>query len=205
MRRYLLALWRALLVALFSGLTHYISEILVKDNRLAPVCDTKRMPYWIFLQQLNRAETSALNRLFGLCRRMSEATTDSEIQNIEHEARELIDQSQTNFFWQFKALTTPLRIANSEKLPRILDDIEKALLLRDDEIDWRKYGFEGGAAYDSWKVSDDHGEAYGYDESTHHLERMMIGSVALLHEQLIAQIASELNDPKGIACKLAKS
>lgn len=185
---YRVAILGAILAAIFSGLLNEWSE---KNDQPTQV-DRRYTAYQLFLERLNASDAPQLTRLFSLAHRISFLDTDGEIQSFEDQAETLLEtRGAEEILWQFDVASAPLRIYGSNEVRVILDDIGKALLLRDEDVDWQRYGTMIASRHESIREAQESGSAYGFEERISPEERLMIFSFALLCDRLFNQLWSE--------------
>lgn len=185
---YLVALWSAILAALFSGFGYLIAERKAAEEAI------KDATYLLFLKQFNQRDMPELTRLVSLGQHMPRLVTDSEIQDFEYQAEKLFEnQGIHRLQWQFDTISVALRIGGSLAIRNLLDDIEKALSSREDEIDWQAYGEGVANIYRQRLLVEETGSPYGYDELTTSEERLMIATTGVLFELLFEQIRHEIS------------
>ncbi len=181
---YLVALWSVILAALVSGFGHLLAESKA----------TKDATYLLFLKQFNQRDMPELTRLVSLGHQMPKLVTDSEIQDFEYQADKLLkNQGIHKLQWQFDTVSVALRIGGSLAVRKLLDDIEKALSSREDEIDWQAYGQGVANVYRQRLLTEEAGSPYGYDELTTSEKRLMIATTGMLFELLFEQMRHELS------------
>jgi hypothetical protein len=186
---YLVALWSAILTALFSAFGH-----LFEESKAAKEMAVKDATYLLFLKQFNQRDLPELTRLVSLGHQMPKLVTDSEIQDFEYQAEKLLDnQGLHKLQWQFDTVSIALRIGGSLAIRKLLDDIEKALSSREDEIDWQAYGQGVANFYRRRLLAEETGSPYGYDELTTSEERLMIATTGVLFELLFEQMRREIS------------
>jgi hypothetical protein len=185
---YLVALWSAFLAALVSGIGH-----LLADSKATKEMTVKDATYLLFLKQFNQRDLPELTRLVSLGHQMPKLATDSEFQDFEYQARKLLkNQGIHKLQWQFDTVSVALRIGGSLAIRKLLDDIEKAMSAREDEIDWQVYGQGVADFYRQRRQAEETGSPYGYDELTTSEERLMIATTGVLFELLFEQMRSEV-------------
>lgn len=146
----------------------------------------------MFLERLNASDAPQLTRLLSLANRIPFLDTDGEIQGFEDQAETLLErQGIEEILVQFDVATTPLKVYGTNEVRVILDDIGKALLLRDEDIDWQRYGTMIASRHESIREAQASGSAYGHEERISPDERLMIYSFALLSQRLFDQLRSE--------------
>jgi len=185
---YLVALWSAFLAALVSGIGHHLAE-----NKASKEMAVKDATYLLFVKQFNQRDLPELTRLVSLGRQMPKLATDSKIQNFEYQAEKLLkNHGIDKLQWQFDTVSLALRIGGSLAIRKLLDDIEKALSSREDEIDWQAYGQNVANFYQRRLQGEETGSPYGYDELTTSQERLMIATTGVLFELLFEQMRREI-------------
>jgi hypothetical protein len=186
---YLVALWSAILAALVSGFGHLLAE-----SKTAKEFSIKDATYLLFLKQFNQRDLPELTWLLSLGRQMPKLVTDREIQDFEYQAEKLLkNQGIHKLQWQFDTVSVGLRIGGSLAIRKLLDDIEKALSSREDEVDWQAYGQGVSYIYRQQLLAEETGSPYGYDELTTSEERLMIATTGVLFELLFEQIRHEIS------------
>ena len=119
---------------------------------------------------------------------VSHVVTDSEIQESEDNIAGFLSAHPVqDLYWQLSWDFNILKVHGSTQVAQICKDILKALMLRDEEIDWSTYSSEVSKFHDVWKSLQEDGEAYGWEERISAEERLMIVTVAKLMEVLIQQ------------------
>ena len=185
---YRVAILGAILAASLSGLLNYW---LGKHDSPVPN-EREQAAYRLFLERLNDRDAPQLTRLLSLANRISFLDKDIEIQDFEDQAESLLDgRGLEEILVQFNVATTPLKVYGTNEVRFILDDIAKALLLRDDDIDWPRYGTSLASRHASMREAQETGSAHGFEERISPDERLMIFSFALLSERLFNQLRSE--------------
>jgi hypothetical protein len=186
---YLVALWSAFLAALVSGIGHLLAE-----NKATREMAFKDAVYLLFLKQFNQRDLPELTRLVSLGHQMPKLATDSDFQDFEYRAAKLLkNQGIDKLQWQFDTVSLALRIGGSLAIKKLLDDIEKALSSREDEIDWQAYGQNVANFYRRRLQAEETGSPYGYDELTTSQERLMIATTGVLFEFLFEQMRREIS------------
>ncbi len=172
------------MAALVSGFGHLLAE-----SKAA-----KDATYLLFLKQFNQRDMPELTRLVSLGHQMPKLATDSEFQDFEYQAEKLLkNQGIHKLQWQFDTVSVALRIGGSLAIRKLLDDIEKALSSREDEIDWQAYGQSVENLYQLRRLAEETGSPYGYDELTTSEERLMIATTRMLFELLFEQMRHEIS------------
>lgn len=185
---YRVAIIGAMLAAVFSGI---LNECTGKHSQPAQV-EHGYTSSQLFLERLNSSDAPQLARLLSLARRISFLDTDGEIQGFEYQAEALFEkEGLEEIQLQFDIATTPLRIYGSSEVRVILDDIGKALLFRDEDIDWQRYGAMIAARHESMREAQESGSAYGFEERISPEVRLMIFSFTLLNQRLFDQLRLE--------------
>ncbi len=186
---YLVALWSAILSALLSGIGYLLAE-----SKAAKEIAVKDATYFLFLKQFNQRDLPALTQLVSLGHQMPKLVTDIEIQNFEYQAEKLLKyQGVPKLQFQFDTVSIALRIGGSLTVRKLVDDMEKALSSREDEIDWQSYGQGVANLYRQRLLAEETGSPYGYDELTTSEERLMIATMGMLFELLFEQMRHELS------------
>lgn len=177
------------MTALVSGFGHLLVE-----SKAAKEMAIKDATYLHFLKQFNQRDMPELTRLVGLGRQMPKLATDSEIQDFEYQAGKLLkSQGIQKLKWQFDTVSVALHIGGSLVIRKLLDDIEKTLSSREDEIDWHTYGQRVANIYQQRLLAEESGSPYGYDELITSEERMMIATTGVLFELLFEQMRHEIS------------
>lgn len=185
---YRVAILGAMLAAVFSGI---LNECTGRHSQPAQV-DHGYSPSQLFLERLNSSDAPQLTRLLSLARRTSFLDTDGEIQSFEYQAEALFEKEGLEVIQlQFDIAATPLRVYGSSEVRIILDDIGKALLFRDEDIDWQRYGTMIATHHESIREAQESGSAYGFEERISPEVRLMIFSFALLNQRLFDQLQLE--------------
>ncbi len=176
------------MAALFSSFGHLIAERKAAEEAI------KDAAYLLFLKQFTQRDMPELTRLVSLGRHMPRLVTDSEIQDFEYQAEKLFEnQGIHRLQWQFDTISVALRIGGSLAIRNLLDDIEKALSSREDEIDWQAYGEGVANIHRQRLLVEETGSPYGYDELTTSEARLMIATTGVLFELLFEQIRHEIS------------
>lgn len=185
---YRVAILGAILAASLSGL---LNDCAKKHSPPAQL-DRVYAAYQMFLERLNESDAPRLTRLLSLAHRISFLDKDGEIQGFEDQAETLFErQGLEEILLQFDVATTPLKVYGTNEVRVILDDIGKTLLLRDDDIDWQRYGTMIASRHESIREAQESGSAYGHEERISPDERLMIYSFALLSQRLFDQLRLE--------------
>ncbi len=176
------------MAALVSGIGHLLAE-----NKASKEMAVKDATYLLFMKQFNQRDLPELTRLVSLGRQMPNLATDSDFQDFEYRAAKLLkNQGIDKLQWQFDTVSLALRIGGSLAIKKLLDDIEKALSSREDEIDWQAYG-QNVANFYRRRQAEETGSPYGYDELTTSQERLMIATMGVLFELLFEQMRREIS------------
>jgi hypothetical protein len=188
---YLVALWSAILSALLSGIGYLLAE-----SKAAKEMAVKDATYLLFLKQFNQHDLPELTQLVSLGHQMPKLVADLEIQDFEYQAERLLKYQgvpKLQLQLQFDTVSVALRIGGSLAVRKLVDDIEKALSSREDEIDWQSYGQGVANLYRQRLLAEETGSPYGYDELTTSEERLMIATTGMLFELLFEQMRHELS------------
>jgi hypothetical protein len=188
----------ALLTATLAGLFSVIGGYFTAGFQAKHAVAQKKLEYRVgayraFLDKTDRSNAPGISQLLSIGAMADHLATDGEIQAFEDRIATLLKEHDSqDLYWQLNADLNILRLHGSERVAEICDDILKALLLRDEEIDWTNYSPEVVALHDRWKVSQEKGVAYGWEERVSGEERLMIVSIAKLTQVLIEQLRSEI-------------
>jgi len=149
--------------------------------------------YAAFLDKIDRSRAPAISQLLSVGAMGEFMVTDGEIQSFEDRVAALLESHDVQeLFWQLNADANILRLHGSPRVAEICDDVLKAIVLRDDEINWTNYALDVAGFYAKWKSAQLQGVAYGWEERFSGDERLMIMTVAKLSQALIRQLRSEI-------------
>ncbi len=191
---YGMAFLTAALAGLFSVVGGYFAAGFQAQHAVAQKqLEFRVKAYEAFLEKTDRAKTPGISQLLNIGVMADDLTTDGEIQAFENRISELLKKHDAqDLYWQLNGDFNVLRLHGSTQVTRTCDNILKALLLRDAEINWRDYPPEVAAFHERWKISQEKGSAYGWEEKVSDEERLMIGTVAKLTQALIQQMRLEI-------------
>jgi hypothetical protein len=149
--------------------------------------------YESFLEKTDRAKTPRISQILSIGTMADELVTDGEIQTFENQISELLKKHDAqDLYWQLNGDFNILRLHGSTQVIKTYNDILKALLLRDDEINWTDYPPEVAAFQKRWKISQEKGIVYSWEEKVSGAERLKIVTLAKLTQELIQQMRLEI-------------
>jgi len=189
-----LAVFTATLAGLFSAVGGYFVADFQARNAIAiKQLEYRVSAYGSFLERADRNKTPGVSQLLSIGAMAEHLATDGEIQAFEDRIGDLLRKHDAqDLYWQINADLNILRLHGSTRVAKISDDILKALLLRDHEINWDDYSADVVEFHERWKTSQEHGVAYGWEERVSGEERLMIVTIAKLTQVLISQLRSEI-------------
>jgi hypothetical protein len=192
---YFLAVFTATLAGIFSVVGGYFTaEFQEKQATTQKQQDYRGVAYTRFLDKMDRSKAPAISQLLSIGLMADHLATDAEIQAFEDRITSLLKKYDTqDIYWQLNADLNILRLHGSNRVSEICDDILKSLLLRNNEINWAAYSPNIVAFYDSWKVAQEEGTAYGWEERVTSDERLMIITISKLTQLLIKQLRAEIH------------
>jgi hypothetical protein len=192
---YLLAVLTATLAGIFSVVGGYFTaEFQAKQAIAQKQNDYRVIAYTGFLDRTDRSKAPAISQLLSIGSMADRLATDGEIQAFEDRIASLLKKYDAqNIYWQLNADLNILRLHGSSRVSEICDDILKSLLLRDSEINWAAYPQNIVAFHEIWKVAQEKGTAYGWEERVTSDERLMIVTISKLTQALIEQLRAEIH------------
>ncbi|HWV17462.1 MAG TPA: hypothetical protein VNZ68_02695 [Rhodocyclaceae bacterium] len=192
---YVMALVTAALAGLFSVIgSYYTTKFQMNQAVVQKQLECRVSAYTAFLEKIDRSRAPAISQILTIGSMAEHVATDSEIQAFEDRVFSLLTKHDAHdLYWQLNADLNILRLHGTKSVARTCDDILKVLLLRDHEIDWTQHSPEVAAFYKQWKVNQEQGTAYGWEERVSPEERLMIVMMAKLTEVLIAQLREEIH------------
>ena len=188
----------ALLIAIVAGLFSVMGGYFGAGIQARHVISQKLLEYRVgaygsFLDKIDRSKAPALSQILSVGAMVDHLATDWEIQSFENRIAILLKNFDSqDLYWQLNADANILRVHGSPRVAEILDDILKALLLRDAEIDWANYSPEVAGYYRNWKAGQETGTTYGLHERVSGDERLMVVIVAKLMQVLVQQLRLEI-------------
>ncbi len=192
---YVMAFLTATLAGLFSVIGGYFTAGFQARQAIAQKQLEYRVgAYTAFLDKTDRNKAPAISQILNIGTMADHLATDGEIQAFEDRIAELLKKNDAqDLYWQLNADLNVLRLHGSARVAKICDDLLKALLLRDHEINWTDYPPEVTAFHDRWKMAQKKGIAYGWEERVSADERLMIVTIAKLTQILIQQLRTEIH------------
>lgn len=192
---YLLAVFTATLAGIFSVVGGYFTaEFQAKQAIAQKQQDYRVMAYTEFLDKTDRSKSPAISQLLSIGLMADHLATDAEIQAFEDRIATLLKKYDTqDIYWQLNADLNILRLHGSSRVSEICDDILKSLLLRDNEINWTAYSPKIAAFHNTWKVAQEEGAAYVWEERVTSDEQLMIVTTSKLTQVLIEQLRAAIH------------
>lgn len=194
---YGMAFLTAVLAGLFSVVGGYfVAGFQAKHAVAQKQLEFRVKAYEAFLEKTDHTKTLGIGQLLNVGAIVEDLMpTDGEIQAFEDRIAELLRKHDTqDLYWQLNSDFNILRLHGSTKVTRTCDNVLKALLFRGDEIDWVDYPPEAAAFLEKWKIAQERGKAYGWEEKVSNGERLMIVTVAKLTQVLIQQMRLEIQN-----------
>lgn len=191
---YFVALLTASLAGLFSIIGGYfVSGFQAKNTTEQKQLEFKVSAYTLFLDKTDENKSPVINQILNIGLTAENLATDSEIQAFENRLGTFLEKNDTqDLYWQLNSDLNILRLHGSARVTVICDDLLKALLLREHEIDWSFYPKDVISSHDAWKNLQAHGQAYGWEEKITPDERLMFISIAKLMNVLVLQLRNEM-------------
>lgn len=192
---YFFAVFTATLAGIFSVVGGYFTaESQAKQVIAQRQHDHRVMAYTGFLDRTDRSKTPAISQFLSIGSMADHLATDGEIQAFDDRIASVLKKYDAqNIYWQLNADLNILRLHGSSRVSEICDDILKSLLLRDSEINWAAYPLNIVVFHDVWKVAQEKGTAYGWEERVTSDERLMIVTISKLTQALIEQLRAEIH------------
>lgn len=192
---YLMAVFTAFLAGLFSIVgSYYTGKFQAERAMTQKQMDYRISAYGAFLERTDRAGEPVISQLLNVGSIAEHLATDSEIQAFEDKIAHLLRSHDIqDIYWQLNTDLNMLRLHGSKRVAEISDDLLKALLLRDSEINWSMYPDETTKAHESWKTAQINGIAYGFEGRVDSDERLMVISISILTKALIEQLREEIH------------
>lgn len=191
---YVVAIFTAVLAGLFSVAGGYFTAGFQAKHAIAQKQYEYRVgAYRAFLDKTEHKNSPSISQLLSIGAMADHMSTDGEIQAFEDRVASLLGEyGAQDLYSQLNSDLNILRLNGSERVVEICDDILKALLLRDEEIDWGRYPSDVVEVHSRWKIHKDQGASYGWEERVSAEERLMIVSIAKLSQALVEQLRSEV-------------
>jgi len=192
----------AMLTALLAGIFSIIGGYFTADFHARHAIAQKQLEYRvgayaIFLDKTDRNKSPAVSQILNIGAMAASLATDGEIQGFEDRIAELLRKNDAqDLHWQLNSDLNVLRLHGSTRVALICDDMLKALLLRDHDIDWTQYSKDVQSFHDQWKTHQEHGIAYGWKEKVSSEERLMIVTIGKLMHVLVEQLRNEIQGEK---------
>ena len=182
---YVIAVLSAVLAGMVSiVVSHFNGQQAIAQKQM----ELRVGAYAAFLEKIDTHRAPAIGKLLSIGAIVSHVATDSEIQESENNIGSFLSAHPVQeLYWQLSLDFNILKVHGSTQVARICNDILKALMLRDEEIDWSSYSQDVSKFHDVWKSLQEDGEAYGWEERISGEERLMIVTTAKLMEVLIQQ------------------
>ncbi|MBP8169800.1 MAG: hypothetical protein KAX99_09065 [Azonexus sp.] len=182
---YAIAVLSAVLAGMVSIIvSHFNGQQAIAQKQM----ELRIAAYAAFLEKIDTHRAPTIGKLLSIGAIVSHVVTDSEIQESEDNIAGFLSAHPVqDLYWQLSWDFNILKVHGSTQVAQICKDILKALMLRDEEIDWSTYSSEVSKFHDVWKSLQEDGEAYGWEERISAEERLMIVTVAKLMEVLIQQ------------------
>jgi hypothetical protein len=192
---YVMALVTATLAGLFSVIGGYFSaNFQARQSVAQKQLEYRVEAYGAFLDKTDRSRAPSISQILSIGAMADHLATDAEIQSFEDRIAGLLKKHDAqDLYWQMNSDLKVLRLHGSGQVANTCDDILKALLLRDEEIDWADYPQEVTEFHNRWKMSQEKGVAYGWKEKISSEERLMIVTIAKLTQVLIQQLRLEIH------------
>ena len=189
---YVIAILAATLAGFFSVVGGYFAASFHARHAIAQKRFEYRVEaYGVFLDKISR--NKIISQLISIGGMADHLATDSEIQDFEDRIGQLLKRHDAEeLYWRLDTDLNILRLYGTIRVIEICDDILKALVLRDEEIEWKSYSPEIVAFHNEWKMSQQKGVAYGWEERISVEERLMVVTIAKLTQALINQLRLEI-------------
>jgi hypothetical protein len=186
----------ALVTAILAGLVGYFSANFQARQAVAQKQLEYRVgAYGVFIDKTDRSRAPSISQILSIGAMADHLATDAEIQAFEDRIAGLLKKHDAqDLYWQMNSDLNVLRLHGSVRVAKTCDDILKALLLRDEEIDWADYSQEVSEFHSRWKMSQEKAVAYGWKDKISSEERLMIVTIAKLTQVLIQQLNLEIHD-----------
>jgi hypothetical protein len=193
---YAMAVFTAALAGVFSIIGSYFGAGFQAHSAvMARQVEMRAEAYAAFFGRIDPQSSPQLSRLLNLGAAAEHLATDAVIQEFEAELADILHKANLQeLHWQLNANLNVLRIHGSLPVNRMCDDLLRALILRDEEIDWTAYPDSLQAAHKAWKSEGRN--TLGWEPRVRDDQRLMIVSVAMLMRALVNQMQIEIGSPK---------
>jgi hypothetical protein len=191
-----------LVTAILTGLSSFVAGYFSANFQARQVVAQKQLEYKVgaygaFLDKTDRSRAPSISQILSIGAMADHLATDAEIQAFENRIAGLLKKHDSqDLYWQVNSDLNVLRLHGSVRVAKTCDDILKALLLRDEEIDWADYPQEVTEFHNRWKMSEEKGITYAWEEKISGEERLMIVTIAKLTQVLIQQLRLEIHATK---------
>jgi hypothetical protein len=187
---YAIAVLTAVLAGLFAVIGGYFTSAFQARHAIAQKqLEYRVTAYSSFLDKTNLNNAPAISQILNIGQMADHVATDGEIQAFEDRIADLLKkQDAHDLYLQLNADLNLLRLHGSGRVQKTCEDLLKALMLRDFEIDWKSYPPDVAEYHDKWKAAQEKGIAYGWEERVSPEERLMVITMAKLTQVLIQQL-----------------
>jgi hypothetical protein len=194
---YIMAIFTATLAGLFSVIGVCVTANLQSRQAIAQKqFEYRVMAYNSFLDKMDWEKSPALSQILSIGSMSDYLVTDGEIQASENRIANLLKKhSVKNLYWQLDSDLNTLQLHGSRRVAEISNDILKALLFLDEEIKWDSYPSDIAEFYEHWKVAQEKGVGYGWNEQITADERLMVVITSKLIRVLVEQLRLEIYSP----------
>ncbi len=192
---YVIALLTATLAGLFAVTGGYFIAGFQAQHAVAQKHLEYRVnAYAVFLDKMDRSKSPAVSQILSIGAMAEHLATDGEIQTFEDRIAVLLKKNDAqDLYWQLNSDLNVLRIHGSAQVIAICEDLLKAMLMKDYEINWSSYPEDAKAFHNSWKDAQEHGRTYGWEEKITSDERLMVVTLAKLMNVLTRQLRDEVH------------
>ncbi|MFC7518021.1 hypothetical protein ACFQUU_23710 [Herbaspirillum sp. GCM10030257] len=192
---YAMAVLTAVLAGLFAVIGGYFTSAFQARHAIAQKqLEYRVAAYSSLLDKTNLNNAQAISQILNIGQMADHIATDGEIQAFEDRIADLLKKQGTHdLYLQLSADLNLFRLHGSGRAQRTCDDLLKALMLRDFEIDWKIYPPDVGEYHEKWKTALENGTAYGWEERVSSDERLMVITMAKLTQLLIRQLKEEIH------------
>jgi hypothetical protein len=188
----------AVLTALLAGTFSIIGGYFIAGFQARHAIAQKQLEYRIgvyavFLDKTDRNKSPVISQILNIGAVAASRATDGEIQGFEDRIAELLRKNNAqDLYRQLNSDLNVLRLHGSARVALICDDMLKALLLGDHDIDWTQYSKDVQSFHNRWKTYQEHGVAYGWKEKVLPEERLMVVTIGKLMHVLMQQLRNEI-------------